>query len=88
MMTPRRKLLGLLPFLAAVLLSGSDRECLVLLVAGMVFWIPYWLSWWLSDGFSIFNTPHSDIDDDPTATGYRWGTQGYGLYKGGHRIFF
>ncbi|MBO0501499.1 hypothetical protein J1C51_22265 [Chromobacterium haemolyticum] len=87
MISRPRKLLGLVPFAAAWLLSDKTASSfLVMLVGGLVIWVPYWLAWWLSDGFSIFNGPAPGIDDDPVATGYRWGSQGYGYYQGSHRV--
>jgi hypothetical protein len=87
MISRPRRLLGLLPVAAAWLLSDATTASFVtMLTGGLVFWVPYWLAWWLSDGFSIFTRPAASIDDDPVATGYRWGTQGYGYYRGSHRI--
>lgn len=87
MISRPRKLLALVPVAAAWLLSDKTASSfLVMLIGGLVFWIPYWLAWWLSDGFSIFSGPAPGIDDDPVATGYRWGSQGYGYYQGSHRV--
>ncbi|MGP8438175.1 hypothetical protein ACT2FY_09535 [Paraburkholderia fungorum] len=86
MMSRPRKLLGLVPFAAAWLLSDKTASSFfVMLVGGFVFWVPYWLAWWLSDGFSSVSIGSAPFDDDP-ATAYRWGSQGYGYYQGNQRL--
>lgn len=110
MMTPRRKLLGLVPFAAAWLLSDKNvHDFLVMMVGGLVIWIPYWIAWWLSDGFIIFSGPsigyssglrrfgHEQRNahdpeygvgyDHNADVGYRLGSEGYGFYESGHRIY-
>ena len=53
MITRTGKLLALAPVAASFLLSDKTLASFgVMLVGGMVFWIPYWLAWWLSDGFA------------------------------------
>lgn len=60
MMSRPRKLLALVPVVAAFLFSDKTLASFgVMLVGGMILWIPYWLAWWLSDGFSIFSGPGS-----------------------------
>ena len=86
MISRPRKLLGLVPVVAAWVLSDKTASSfLAMLVGGLVVWVPYWLAWWLSDGFSGFSIGSAPFDDDPV-TGYRWGSQGYGYYQGNHRV--
>ena len=81
-----RKLLALLPILVAFWLSDkTGLSFFQMLVGGLVLWVPYWLAWWLSDGFAIVRVGSAPMDDD-FVTGYRWGSQGYGYYQGGHRV--
>ena len=81
-----RKLLALLPFLVAFWLSDTTvLSFFQMLVGGLVLWVPYWLAWWLSDGFATVRIGSGPMDDD-FGTGYRWGSQGYGYYQGGHRV--
>ena len=55
MITRTGKLLALAPVAASFLLSDKTLASFgVMLVGGMVFWIPYWLAWWLSDGFIAY----------------------------------
>lgn len=103
MITRTGKLLALVPVAASFLLSDKTMASFgVMLVGGMVLWIPYLLAWWLSDGFSIFTGPGSYETDgigfhhDSSAhlgdgmynqsTGYRTGPQGFGLYSGSTRL--
>lgn len=86
-MSRSRRLLALAPVVAAFAFSDKTLASFgMMLVGGLIFWIPYWLAWWLSDGFSIFTHPVS-LDDDSVGTGYRSGTQGYGYYRGSHRVW-
>jgi hypothetical protein len=101
MMSPPRKLLGLVPVASAILLSDKSIFGIAeMLIGGMVFWIPFWLAWWLSDGFSIFKHP-CDFDDgdmphhrgaqaqqfgENPGMGYRSGPQGFGFYSGQTRL--
>lgn len=48
-----RKALVFVPVGLALALSDQTLAgFVVMLVGGLVFWIPYWLAWWLSDGFA------------------------------------
>lgn len=96
MMSRPRKLLALAPLLAAFLFSDKTLASFsVMLVGGMILWIPYWLAWWLSDGFIIFSEP-CDYEGDTRAQrfddnytqgmGYRAGPQGFGYYSGATRL--
>lgn len=61
-----RKLLGLLPFVAAFLPSYKNiLSFLQMFVGGLVLWVPYWLAWWLSDGFCTVSVGPAPFADDP-----------------------
>jgi hypothetical protein len=87
-----QRLLAFLPIPVAYIMSdGTLNNVLVMLISGLVFWIPYWLAWWLSDGFALVY--RSDFDwnsqtksqSEPMLT-YRDGPQGMGLYSRSGRI--
>lgn len=53
-MSKASKAMGLVPFFLSSLLSDwSLSQFFIMLLGGMVFWIPYWLAWYLSDGFEF-----------------------------------
>jgi len=85
-MSRYRRLAAALPLLFSALMSeGSWHGFVVAAFGGLVFWVPYWLAWWLSDGFASVQIGTGV--DDGCGTGYRWGTQGWGYYRGGFRQF-
>ena len=100
-MTRSRKLLALLPLIAAFFLSDKTLDSFgVAVVGGMFLWIPYWLAWWLSDGFvgffDSYGVARSDdprrVDDDAFPdrfneySGFRAGPHGAGHYMGSTRL--
>ncbi len=78
------KLLGLFPFFGAAFLSNwSLSQFFIMLIAGMIFWIPYWIAWYLSDGFAFIL--HGEWHAG--AGFYRgMGSEGFGTYIGSKRI--
>lgn len=88
-MTRFRKSLGLLPFFFAFALCDNTlHEYFVMLIGGLVFWIPYWLAWWLSGGFNMSDFsgyyPEEEFPAPRNITSdFRCGPDGYGLYVGG-----
>lgn len=91
-MSPTRRFIFLAPLPVAFLLSDKSLPGLaIMLGAGLIFWIPYWLAWWLSDGFSVQIGGDPSVSQqnarlEPTASGLRAGSQGYGLYLGNVRV--
>lgn len=87
-----RRLLVFTPIPASYFMSdGTINSAIIMLIGGLIFWIPFWLALWLSDGFA--NVQLGDFDWDkkmkrqngPRLT-YRNGPQGLGLYSRSGRI--
>lgn len=90
MISRPRKLLALAPIAAAWLLSDKTvSSFFVMLVGGLVIWVPYWLAWWLSDGFSDgFGDGYYWGNHCNSLNGYGSGPEGYGYYVNDLRVYF